>query len=473
VAPFRSALVGLVFFFLLYGLGSPAQELGGSTPPNTTIAFIGDQSLSSDAVAVLEMIRDEGADAVVHQGDFDYQEDPPAWDAFVNSVLGENFPYFASVGNHDDAVFYGAGGYQEFLEARMNRIGIPWSGDLGVQSAHHFQGIFILLTAPDVFGDGDSDHAPYIRDELAADDSIWSIASWHKNMSDMQVGGKSDDTGWGVYEESRRGGAIVATGHEHSYSRTHLMADMEGLVVASTAEPLVLADDDPSTGDDEGRTFAFVSGLGGKSPRNQERDGDWWASIYTSDQGATSGALFGVFNFEGNPNQALFYFKDIDGNIIDEFMVVSDVGKEGPATPVEPPTEPTKAACDDGIDNDGDTRVDFPTDLGCSDFTDETEDSEPEEPTVPEEPTKPEEPTVPEEPTKPEEPTVPEEPTKPEEPTAPEEPTEPEEPTVPEEPTEPEEPTVPEEPTKPEEPTVPEPATPKSRRRRTPVRSPE
>ena len=31
-------------------------------------------------------------------------------------------------------------------------------------------------------------------------------------MKAMQVGGKSNATGWGVYEESRRAGAIIATG---------------------------------------------------------------------------------------------------------------------------------------------------------------------------------------------------------------------------------------------------------------------
>ena len=86
----------------------------------------------------------------------------------------------------------------------------------------------------------------------------------------------------GVYEESRIGGAIIATGHEHSYSRTHEMASLERQIISSTAEPLVVSSDDPNTLEDEGRTFAFVSGLGGRSIRNQSRSGAWWASIYTA-----------------------------------------------------------------------------------------------------------------------------------------------------------------------------------------------
>jgi hypothetical protein len=161
------------------------------------------------------------------------------------------------------------------------------------------------------------------REQLAVDDSIWRISSWHKNMRLMQVGGKSDETGWGVYEESRKGGAIIATGHEHSFSRTHFMRDMEKQTVASTSDRLALGADDPETSEDEGRSFAFVSGLGGAGIRDQERDGNWWASIYTSDQGANYGALFGVFHYQGDPRLAYFYFKDIDGNVVDEFMVES------------------------------------------------------------------------------------------------------------------------------------------------------
>jgi hypothetical protein len=74
-----------------------------------------------------------------------------------------------------------------------------------------------------------------------------------------------------------------------------------------------------------GKTFVFVSGLGGKSIRGQELSGEWWASIYTSDQQANYGALFGVFNVNGVRNLANFYFKDIDGRVVDRFVVISQV----------------------------------------------------------------------------------------------------------------------------------------------------
>jgi len=337
-----------------------------TSPPEVTIAFIGDQGLGADPQAVLQLIWDEGADAVVHSGDFDYANDPVAWEAQIDAILGPDFPYFASVGNHDDREFYTPGGYQDRLESRMNRIGIPWTGDLGIQSSLHFQDIFLVLTAPDIFGAGDGFHDLYVRDQLAADDSVWSISSWHKNMTAMQVGEKTDETGWGVYEESRRGGAIIATAHEHSYSRTHLLSSVQGQVVASVGEPLVLAADDPATVEDEGRSFAFVSGLGGESVRTQMLDGPWWASIYTATQGADHGALFGVFHHQGDPRLAYFYFKDVAGTIADEFFVVSAVNPSQPLLTVGD----VSAAEGDA----GDTDLTFDVTLHAADGQDVTVD---------------------------------------------------------------------------------------------------
>src|SRR5207247_5720398 len=148
--------------------------------------------------------------------------------------------------------------------------GIAWRGDLGVQSSFRYRGIFFVLTAPGIFGSGDGLYDLFVANELAADSSTWRISSWHKDMRLMQVGGKGDETGWGVYEQSRRGGAIIATAHEHSYSRTYLLSSCQDETVASTATTLVLSRDDPSTPADEGRSFVFVSGLGGKSIRDQQ-----------------------------------------------------------------------------------------------------------------------------------------------------------------------------------------------------------
>jgi len=311
---------------LLLALSAVSPAGAEVPPPGFKVAFLGDQGSDANAVAVLERIAAEGADAVVHLGDFDYADDPAAWEALVDAVLGADFPYFALVGNHDAQHFYPAGGYQDRIEARMGRLGIPWSGDLGVQSSFAWRGIHFVFTAPGVFGAGDGYHDLYIAGEYAASGAVWRVSSWHKNQHLMQTGDKHDETGWGVYEASRRAGAVIATAHEHAYSRTHLLSSMQAQAIASSEEPLVLRGDEPATPDDEGRSFAFVSGLGGRSIRDQEVFGDWFARVYTSTQGATFGALFAVFHVDADPRLARFYFEDVDGNVIDEFLVRSEVG---------------------------------------------------------------------------------------------------------------------------------------------------
>ena len=94
--------------------------------------------MSPGAVAVLELIRNEEADMVLHQGDFDYEDDPGAWDRQISDVLGHNFPYFASVGNHEVGSWPA---YQGKLLARLSRIdGAVCTGDMGVKSACTYQG---------------------------------------------------------------------------------------------------------------------------------------------------------------------------------------------------------------------------------------------------------------------------------------------------------------------------------------------
>jgi hypothetical protein len=325
---------GLATLLLLAtsGCGQEVDVVGSTDNPiltptisNLKVAFIGDQELGVDAKAVLQLIANESAHMVIHSGDFDYSDDPDAWDRQINSELGASFPYFASIGNHDVPAW---SGYQAKLQARLDRIpDASCTGNLGVQSACRYQGLFFLLTGGGTMGSG---HDVYIRDQLAQDNSIWSICSWHKNQREMQVGGKSNEVGWGPYEECLKGGGIIATAHEHSYERTRTLVDTQTQTV------------DPDWPDPNavrvtsGATFVFVSGLGGSSIRDQERclpdtfpygcNGEW-ANIYTSTQGAKFGALFITFNVDNDPRKAIGEFKTIDGAIIDRFTIVSDIAQ--------------------------------------------------------------------------------------------------------------------------------------------------
>ena len=347
------ALGALAFAWLALGpsprAGTPAAGSGDSPP--VKVAFIGDQGLGPNSVAVLQLIQNEGSDLVIHSGDFDYANDPGAWDAQITGVLGASFPYLASIGNHDDCCIAAyAAKVQARVDANSEITCVIATGETVISgSTCTFRGLYIVFTGPDVTGAGDTVYAPYIAGQLAATNAAWRICSWHKNQRLMQVGGKEDQAGWGVYEECRIGGGIVATAHEHSYSRTHLMSSFQNQTVASTSNTLTV---------EEGKSFVFVSGLGGASIRDQELDGPWWASIYTATQGANYGALFCTF-FDTAEDHASCYFKDIDGVVPDQFELVSAVNGPGSPTPTPTPTPgptptPTPTATPNPSDSDGD-----------------------------------------------------------------------------------------------------------------------
>ncbi|MCA9375470.1 MAG: metallophosphoesterase [Candidatus Doudnabacteria bacterium] len=298
------------------GLGISSANLERvrpSPPPDFLVAFLGDQSVTQNSRAVLDLVRSEGADLVVHMGDLGYETNgASAWNDMINEKLGTTFPYVVSIGNHDVAEW---STYEALLEERAARTpGLFCEGELGVNETCQYQGVLIVNSGIGTYG---SDHLASLQTGLASQDVDWKICNWHKNQRLMQVGGKSDETGWEVYDACREAGAIVATGHEHSYSRTYLMSDFATQTLEHTLSSLTL---------EPGRTFAFVQGLAGHSIRDEEDNlgsNPWWASTYTSDNGANYGALFCRLHENGDEQSGTCYFKDIDRTVPDAFTVRS------------------------------------------------------------------------------------------------------------------------------------------------------
>lgn len=320
---FFPLLAALLFVFVLfYAAHAYARR---ATEPNFKVAFVADMGVSGDAEDVLRLIRRQGADMVLHQGDMGYDEANPAapirWEDQLNQILGENFPYFASVGNHDLSNWPL---YRRLLVSRLKRVpGAECVGKYGVKAACRYKGLFFILSGAGTFG---ANHYKFIPKQLAQDDSIWRVCSWHKNQRRMQVGYKSNEVGWLPYEECRLRGAIIATGHEHSYARSKTLSNTEFQII------------DPNwpernrLGVGPGSTFVFVSGIGGDSIREQDRClpsaypygcKGVWGKIYTATQGAKYGALFIEFHVDGDPRKARGQFVNVYDEVIDDFTIVA------------------------------------------------------------------------------------------------------------------------------------------------------
>ena len=298
-----------------------------ATDENLRVAFFGDHGLSLWSLANLQLIRAEQADFLVVLGDFDYDDAPPVWNNLLEMGLGADFPVFAAVGNHDVEAW---DGYQQILRDRVNAIpGADCQGELGVQASCYYRGLFFLLSGVGTLGDG---HEAFLESELAETDAIWKICAWHKNQNDMQLGEKGDEVGWGAYQACMNGGAIIATGHEHSYGRTMTLTELGDAAAdhGAVGDPTLM-----EVG--PGKTFVFVSGLGGASIRayipELHDDDTWWAAYYTDDRWlktdglvtdkyqAEGGVLFIDFHVDGDPYKARGYFKNVNGELIDEFEI--------------------------------------------------------------------------------------------------------------------------------------------------------
>ncbi len=297
------------------GTGGTAGASGSggiSTDANLKIAFIGDTSTGASYRSVLNLVKSEQAAALLIQGDMSYSANPTDWWTVTEEVLGTSFPVFISRGNHDDSSW---SGYLPKAQAHLGGA----TREAGAHDANYkttFRGLVIATIRK---GDPATNISRFLQNEA----HIWKVCQWHQNQEAMQVGDKSDEMGWEVYETCRRLGAIVETGHEHSYSRTKTLSNIQTQAVDSScgsANGLCVG---------LGRTFVNVVGLGGNSVRDQTRclpatapygcNGEW-AFICTANQNATYGAQFITFN-AGDPRRAVGYFKNVSGTVVDNFTI--------------------------------------------------------------------------------------------------------------------------------------------------------
>lgn len=275
------------------------------------VAFVGDSGLGRASTDVLKMVVSEKAELLVHLGDFDYVDSPKRFKKLLDDNIGD-LPFLAAVGNHDISEL---SGYEEILQARVP-AGAVCEGRPGVIHACSFRGLFLVFAAVDMKGT-DKGYADYIGSRMGPASERWKICAWHKPSPKIQAGTNGDGPGWAPYEACRAQGAIIATGHEHSYSRTHQLDSFPPKdKPVSTSNQLELS---------PGKTFTFVSGAGGRRFRKAGPNAAkaWQAVVYMKEQNPRgAGALFCTFG-AGAPEKAECYFKDIDGAEIDRFTIES------------------------------------------------------------------------------------------------------------------------------------------------------
>jgi len=144
--------------------GNPAADVR-PMPRDFKVAFIADTDLSAEGAgrAVLQLVKRESPNLILHQGDFDYlglsdtdlkssrKRHSLTFDAILTEIFRSDFPVFGAVGNNDVLDWYGPKGYQDVLYKRIVRSGnAPYcKGTVGeslICSVHGF--VFVQSSTP-------------------------------------------------------------------------------------------------------------------------------------------------------------------------------------------------------------------------------------------------------------------------------------------------------------------------------------
>lgn len=328
---FLTTLVGVVVTLSLFAGTNTCDSLptyqgqvvngsSGLPEPGYVAAFLADQGSGAGARAVLNLVRAEGADVVFHAGDLDYGRSPSTWERLVRNELWTDTyrpSYFFASGNHDLAVFtpsLGANYARAAARLHSEAAYTACEGIVGARAVCAYRGIALVQSAVGLTCD-DNGGGFVQRSFARLGGWPWRVCLFHVNQRRMQLEDKGDAAEWAIYEECRKAGALIVTGHSHNYARTHLLSSMREGTVVHTNSSMRL---------EPGRSVATVVGLGGHSIRGARthlRANPWWAvSLAAGDPDAGFGALFCRF---ATPRRAECYFKTTDGAVIDEFVLVT------------------------------------------------------------------------------------------------------------------------------------------------------
>lgn len=306
----------------------PLPSTVTTTPINLTIAFVGDSGATADSLKVYRLIK-KNAEMLIHMGDFDYCDDPGLFHYQVDAVLGKDFPMVAAIGNHD---IYKWPEYEKELHSHFTghgngtHPGLVCEGLIGVNYWCMYKGVFVAFSSVGTMCGGGYSKYGYHESELQRNLEVsrnlslaqkpWTVCAWHKNQKYYQVGGKKNEVGYGVYDICRKYGALIMTGHEHSFSRS------KPIDIVETQHFSQSCGGNPNCAYNltDGTTIVTVTGLGGRGMRKVDATLGalpHWDSTFADNHGV----LFCKFNYNGNENLAYCYFLDIDGNQHDTFFM--------------------------------------------------------------------------------------------------------------------------------------------------------
>eukprot|EP01064_Diplonema_japonicum_P001509 TRINITY_DN1097_c0_g1_i5.p1 TRINITY_DN1097_c0_g1~~TRINITY_DN1097_c0_g1_i5.p1 ORF type:complete len:539 (+),score=149.00 TRINITY_DN1097_c0_g1_i5:553-2169(+) len=331
------------------------------------IGFIGDTSDKSSAGLAYKLMREDGVDLVMQNGDFDYTNNPGNWERFLNSHWfghGKEHVLMTS-GNHDTKKWGGPFGYQSMLYNKMTKeLREACTGrnnnlktDYGLWMSCRFRGVHMVMIGWDEFSPSwprnwyensrtTKPAADFIDKSFAGSTEPWRVCMWHRPEGTYQAGHRYPKV-YGLsraFDACRRNGAFIVAGHNHLYSRTKLLSSFSSKRVSPNSFPNKV---ELSCGE----SMFVVSGLGGWN-RALDRDGpsarrSWIQKRYTQSVGRETVGVFVCDLPESGEGGRCRYLVGRHATEHDSFAISNTCGRTPTApTPLptpEPTAEPTLA----------------------------------------------------------------------------------------------------------------------------------
>ncbi|KAG5459174.1 MAG: hypothetical protein BJ554DRAFT_457 [Olpidium bornovanus] len=184
-----SVLVGVLSVVVFFANGVSPNPAAQDPPPNFRVAFFGDSWTESESPELFRMLKEEGADMIVHAGDFTYSPDKTLIFRVVENTMGPNFPFVAVLGNHDlDEPHRGnqhsadpVSGYQPLLLEQTAKANVKCDedprGGAGAMQACYHQGLLVVnlsyrLKLDFWRGISATDYAKFIDDTFDANPNV-------------------------------------------------------------------------------------------------------------------------------------------------------------------------------------------------------------------------------------------------------------------------------------------------------------
>src|SRR5215203_3381345 len=313
----------------------PLNASAQSTFPNFNFAAVGDWDCGSNALATRNSVINANPELVVGLGDYSYEAHADCW---LNIVDPFDHKMKIAIGNHE-------------IEESSQSLG-QYLSHFNMSRQYHsfnFQNIhFLILATDDSFGTTSSQYSFAVNDLKAASSNSnidWIVVAFHKPLYDVPCSSDScddEDEFRNIYHPlfDQYGVDLVLYGHAHNYVRSFpIQYD------SSTPDsPIITSSNQNNYVDPDGQVFV-QSGAGGRSLR--DLTGTESYNAFQSD------SEFGILNIDvinnniNNNLQLSGKFIQNDGDVIDQFTITKQVG-----------SSPPQEICDNGIDDDGDTKID-------------------------------------------------------------------------------------------------------------------